>query len=138
MDEVQQAIIVGEQYSKYVKYFPPNPNAGHGVIVGRYLMTAAHVVSQLQNLFFEFEGERYVFTKDDAIYFSENIHDGIEEDLAVFDLKKHISPLKIAEELTSLNMSMTTISFVETGWSDYIFGNRSSKIKKLASWEMLF
>ena len=58
MDEVQQAIVVGEQYSKYVKYFPPNPKAGHGVIVGRYLMTAAHVVSQLQNLFFEFEGER--------------------------------------------------------------------------------
>ena len=81
---------------------------GTGFIYRHYLVTAAHVVENLENIYFHYQGERHVLSENNRLYckrfgkerdgLGRVIFNALAEDLAIFAIEISNSALEICAD----------------------------------------
>lgn len=115
--------------TKYVYRSQNDLNDGCCVLVGKYIITAGHLVS-CHDFIVEIEGVTYYLSKENALVYMWNgkILNGSSNDIAVFKIKESTSPIEFDNNVPQVGMKLASISYehvVElTDQPDLLFGGK--------------
>lgn len=102
-----------------IKYVVPlsawsngNEVEGVGVLIGNLFITSGHTISQVENISFVLDGQKYKFKKQQALALempTQNLQGG-DYDICIFKIDGIFSPFTLAEEMPELGQNLTSVS----------------------------